>query len=241
MISSAIHLDSRLSCAAALVRQGSRLADVGTDHALLPAALVEGGVCPSAIASDIRPGPAERARMTVESTGLSGRIQVRLGGGLSVLSPGEADDIVIAGMGGENIASILEEDPWVKNERYHLILQPMSRPEILRRFLRENGFSLLREPAVRDGKRLYTVLLAVYDPAASVPGAPGEDVRDYVGKVDPSDREGAAYLKRQAGRLLKQAAGLEQSERMAGREQAVRLRELAAAILSYMGGDADRR
>lgn len=95
-------LDKRLCCASEQVRPGSVLADIGTDHALLPIELVSSGHCPRAIASDIRPGPAARARQAVEDNGLSDKIDVRLGGGLSVIRPQEADDIVIGRYGRRN-------------------------------------------------------------------------------------------------------------------------------------------
>ena len=80
-------LDDRLLCAASLVRPGSRVADIGTDHAYLPLYLVEQGLCPSAIASDVRPGPADSARRHVSEAGLSDRIAVRLGDGLVGIAP----------------------------------------------------------------------------------------------------------------------------------------------------------
>lgn len=117
-------LDIRLQKVAALVRPGSRLADIGTDHAYLPTALVQRGVCPTAIASDVRPGPVQAARRTVEAAGLNDKIDVRLGDGLEPIRPDEAEDIVIAGMGGETIAAILAAAPWVKDGRYRLICSP---------------------------------------------------------------------------------------------------------------------
>ena len=97
-------LDKRISAVAALVRQDSRLADIGTDHAYLPVYLVQAGVCPSAIASDIGAGPLDAARRTVTENGLTSEIALRLGNGLATVSAGEVEDIAIAGMGGETIA-----------------------------------------------------------------------------------------------------------------------------------------
>ena len=134
-------LDQRLSAVAALVRLGSRLADIGTDHAYLPVWLVQNGVCPAAIAADLRPGPLEAARRHVAAAGLEDRISLRLGDGLAPVFPGEADDIVIAGMGGETIAAILAAADWLADARLRLVLQPMSRAEETRRWLLKNGFS----------------------------------------------------------------------------------------------------
>lgn len=191
-------LDARLQTVASLVRQGSRLADIGTDHALLPCTLVAEGRCPSAIASDIRPGPAAAASRSVETAGLSERIEVRLGDGLTTVQAHEVDDIAIAGMGGETIAAILSAAPWTKNEHYRLILQPMTRAERLRRFLFETGFSIQEERVISDGRHCYTVLCASYTGRAFAP----DEALCYVGKLPMS--EGAAYLERVCRRLRKQ-------------------------------------
>ncbi len=191
-------LDFRLQTVASFVRQGSRLADIGTDHALLPCALVEKGHCPSAIASDIRVGPTEAARRSVSAAQLEGQIDVRLGGGLDTVSPDEVEDIVIAGMGGETIAAILEEAPWTKDGRYRLILQPMTRAEKLRRFLYENGFSIEEERIAADGKRCYTVLCVSYTDTPFVP----TDEECYVGKIPLP--QGKPFLTRVCRALKKQ-------------------------------------
>ena len=182
-------LDNRLLCAASLVRPGSRVADIGTDHAYLPVYLVKHGICPSAIASDIRRGPADNARQNVAQAGLSDCIEVRLGDGLAGIAPDEVDDIVIAGMGGETIADILQAAVWVRHARYHLVLQPMTRPEQLRRYLLTNGFALEQEHVIQDGRHLYTVMAASYtgappitDEAAYYRGALGADGRDFLQK-----------------------------------------------------------
>ncbi|MBO5797412.1 MAG: SAM-dependent methyltransferase, partial [Clostridia bacterium] len=155
-------LTPRLAAVAALVRPGSRLADIGTDHAYLPVWLVAQGICPFAIASDIGEGPANSARRTISEAELSHLIPVRVGDGLASIQPGEVEDIAIAGMGGETIAAILEAAPWVASERYHLVLQPMSKPERLRRFLLERGFGIEKETVLAEGERLYCVMSVTF-------------------------------------------------------------------------------
>ncbi len=197
-----ITLDKRLSAVAALVRRGSRLADIGTDHAYLPAYLVQTGVCPSAIASDIGAGPLEAARHTVTANSLTNEIALRLGDGLSTVSAEEVDDIAIAGMGGETIAAILEAAPFVKDRRLRLILQPMTRAEDLRRWLLHNGFSVLEEHLIRDGRHLYPVLAAEYTAAA-----PCEDeVLIYGGFFEAE--EGRPYRQMMADHLSRRAVGI---------------------------------
>lgn len=229
-------LDRRLQCAACQVRMGSRLADIGTDHALLPVALVRSGVCPYAVASDIRTGPAERARRAVEEAQLADRIEVRLGPDLSVLQPEEADDLVIAGMGGETIVSILGEAPWIRSSHFRLILQPMSRPEVLRRWLHRAGFLLEAEPAVEDGGHLYSILRAHYEPEA-VPAAEegpltpeGFSVMDFRGAIQGDTPEGRAYLRHQQDRLLRRAQGLREARDSRKILEARQLEAVACAL-----------
>ncbi len=201
-------LDSRLMTVAACIRQNSRMADIGTDHAYLPVWLVGKGICPSAIASDLRKGPLESARRTVEAAGLTAQISLRLGDGLATVQPGEVEDIVIAGMGGETIAAILAAAPFVRNARMQLVLQPMTHAEDLRRYLLDNGFSLLQERLVTDGRHLYTVITAAYSAATAV----YDPVLPYAGVF--SAEEGRPYRRMMAMHLHRRAVGT----RLAGDE-----------------------
>ncbi|NBI08554.1 SAM-dependent methyltransferase [Colidextribacter sp. OB.20] len=153
-----IELTPRLRMAAELVPTGVRLADVGTDHAYLPAALILEEKIPFAIAADLRQGPLARARETVRRAGLTGRVAFRLCDGLTGIRPDEVDAVVIAGMGGETIAAILEAAPWVRERDVPLILQPMSSMAELRGWLQGNGFRIEEERLAREGETLYTAL-----------------------------------------------------------------------------------
>ena len=195
-----ITLDKRLSAVAALVRQGSRLADIGTDHAYLPVHLVQAGVCPSAIASDIGAGPLDAARRTVTENGLTSEITLRLGDGLCTVSAGEVEDIAIAGMGGETIAAILEAAPWTQNEAIRLILQPMTRSEDLRRWLLTHGFTVLEEHLIIDGRHLYPVMAAQYTGATDC-----DDLLIYGGFF--AAEEGRPYRHMMAEHLARRARG----------------------------------
>lgn len=154
-----LELTPRLRMVADLVPAGARLADVGTDHAYLPAALVLEGKIPSAIAADLRPGPLSRAKTTVREYGLNGRITFRLCDGLKGIAPEEVQAVVIAGMGGETIASILAAAPWTREKDVTLVLQPMSSSSDLRLWLSQNGYQIVREELAREGDTLYTALL----------------------------------------------------------------------------------
>lgn len=156
-------ISERLKIIGGYVRQGSRVADIGTDHGLLPIWLVENKTVPFAVASDLREGPASVARKNAAKAGLSERMDVRVGNGLALVSPDEVDDIVIAGMGGETIVEILSAAPWVQDTHYRLILQPMSHAEILREWLYQSGFYTETETLFHDGGRSYVLIVTAFD------------------------------------------------------------------------------
>lgn len=152
-------LSPRLRMVADLVPAGARLADVGTDHAYLPAALLLEEKISWAVAADLRRGPLDRARATVRTYGLTGRVAFRLCDGLTGIKPDEVDAVAVAGMGGETIAAILKATPWVRERDVPLILQPMTSMSDLRAWLQENGFRIETERLAREGGALYTALL----------------------------------------------------------------------------------
>lgn len=158
-MSGLLDLSPRLRMVAELVPAGVRLADVGTDHAYLPAALLQEGKIPFAIAADLRQGPLASARATVRRYGLEGKVAFRLCDGLTGIQAEEVDSVAIAGMGGETIAAILAAAPWTRERDVPLILQPMSSIPDLRQWLVENGYCIIREELCREGDNLYTAML----------------------------------------------------------------------------------
>lgn len=154
-----LELSKRLAAVAALVPQGARLADVGTDHAYLPVRLLQENRLSHVIASDIRPGPLEHARRTARTYGVEDKIDFRLCDGLEGIQAGECDTVTISGMGGETIAGILAQAPWCR-EGARLILQPQSTQNVLRRFLAANGYCITAESLVQEGERWYVILQA---------------------------------------------------------------------------------
>lgn len=154
-----MELTPRLALAAEYCKGSQRVIDVGCDHAYLCIALVQQGV-KQAYASDLRPGPLAAAKAHIAQMGESGRIAAVLCPGLEAFSPEDADTIVICGMGGELIASILQDAPWTAKGKHRLILQPMTNGHRLRKWLAENGYTVEREGLAREGKRLYTLLQA---------------------------------------------------------------------------------
>ncbi|MCD8117336.1 MAG: Nif3-like dinuclear metal center hexameric protein [Oscillospiraceae bacterium] len=152
-----IHLSPRLEAVAQAVPPGACVIDVGTDHARLPVWLVQSGRVGRVIAADLRPGPLEGAATLINKTGTADRITLRLTNGLSGLGPRDGDTIVIAGMGGETMISILSAAPWTRQGTL-LILEPQSKQAELRKFLIENGYSVTSERLVKDAGRLYPIL-----------------------------------------------------------------------------------
>lgn len=157
-----MQLDKRLSAVAGLVRKGTRFADIGTDHAYLPVYLIKNGILDRAIAADLRKGPLENARETAQIYSLTEKIQLRLSDGLDNFTVGEVNEIAIAGMGGLLIAQFVERTEWLKNSDIHLILQPMTHAEELRKSLFDNSFQIDKEVAVQDKDKLYIIISAYY-------------------------------------------------------------------------------
>ena len=157
-----LELTPRLRAVADLVPEGAALADIGTDHAYLPVCLLLGGKISCAIAADLRPGPLNRAKLTAKEYDCSENLDFRLCDGLSAIAPGEVDTIVIAGMGGETIASILQAAPWTKSAEYTLILQPMSAQNDLRAWLWRSGYSIDQEQIICEGNKLYNIMIISY-------------------------------------------------------------------------------
>lgn len=214
-------LDPRLQLCADFVRPKSRLADIGTDHAYLPVWLVSKGICPSAIAVDVREGPLERARENVTRYGMEGKIRLSLSSGLTALEPDDADDIVIAGMGGELMADIIQQASWLQDEKKHLILQPMTTAKELRLWLREHGFALLREECVHSEGKIYSVMLAAFCPeqAQKLTG----ELYPYIGLLTGKTDEEQAYIQKVMQRLQKKLQGCLHRQEEAGAEELRRL------------------
>ncbi len=156
-------LDARLAAAAALVRPGLPVADIGCDHGKLTAALACSGLYPRVIGSDLRPGPLAKARQTIAKTNCQDRVELRLGDGLSVLSPGEVGTVVIAGVSAQTAWEMLEAAPWIFDPAGpRLVLVPATRHDELRRWLAANGFALVCDRPVEAAGRWYAVMAAEY-------------------------------------------------------------------------------
>lgn len=158
-----ISLSKRLRAIAEKVEQGSRLADIGSDHALLPAFLAKEGRIAFAVAGELNPGPFEAAGRQIQAAGLGKAVSVRRGNGLEVVAPGEADTVTVAGMGGALIAEILEAGRLAGKLAgvKRLILQPNVGEELVRRWLRATGWLLIDEEILEEDGKIYEILTAV--------------------------------------------------------------------------------
>lgn len=223
----AIELTPRLMALARQVPSGARFADVGTDHARLPVWLLEQGVIDHAIASDLREGPLARAQRTAARHGVTDRVSFRLGGGLAPLAPGEADVVAIAGMGGETIAAILAEAPWIRAEGVTFLLQSMTSTDALRRWLDGHGWSIQRETLVREEGTIYVVLTVRF--GAMVPLTPGEI---WVGRQMGNDPLWGEYLALMTARAEKALEGIRQSSRSGDGPKRVELELLCEELCS---------
>ncbi len=161
MIDRELKLDARLSTVASLIRGGVTLYDIGSDHAYLPVSLLLDGKIPFAYICDVARGPLSKAEETVKAFGVGDRSRLCLSDGMKSVTVIPPCDISIAGMGGELIASIIDACPDVRHPDVRLVLQPMTRGEELRKYLCENGFEILCETTVFEGK-YYTVISCRY-------------------------------------------------------------------------------
>jgi len=154
-----MQLDSRLLTLAFMVPKGYKIADIGTDHAYLPIYLISHDICPKVIATDLRPGPLKRAKEHVQNFNLSDKIELRLGEGLEPIAPGEVDAVVIAGIGGETIARILQKSKAVAEGLKRIIIQPMTNQPKLRKMLFEMGYQIIDEKVAVDDGIYYEIIV----------------------------------------------------------------------------------
>ncbi len=197
-------LDSRLKLCADFVRDGSKLADIGTDHAYLPVWLCRIGKCPCAIAADINPEPLKHGLKTIQNYGMEELVHTRLSDGLNEIRSDEADDIVIAGMGGELIADIISRCSFSKDKSKRFILQPMTKSELLIKWLCDSGYEIIRQDCCTAAKKCYTVLLVQYSGKISEK----DEIYYYLAELSPRTNEThRRFIQGHINRLLKQANG----------------------------------
>ena len=156
-------MDQRLLNIFNLIEQNAKgVCDVGTDHGMIPINLAIKGFAGNLIATDINEGPLQRAMENARSHSVYDCITFFRFDGLPTCLSSTFDTAVIAGMGGDLICSILDRADWIFSENYMLILQPMSKPEVLRYYLVNNGFAISDDVLSEDNGRIYQIIRCRY-------------------------------------------------------------------------------
>lgn len=155
-----VKLTKRLNAVASLVSLGSSVADVGCDHGYVPVYLVKNNIAVSCVAMDINEKPLASCERLVKEEMLEEKIKTRISNGLEKLEKGECDTVIIAGMGGELIVDIISRCSF--SNELHFILQPMTHPEYVRKYLYDNGYEIYNDIIVNEGKHLYSVFDTKY-------------------------------------------------------------------------------
>jgi len=156
-----IQLSNRLLAAAGMVTKGNIVADIGCDHAYTSIYLCQAGIAPRVIAMDVNKGPLVGAKAHVEEAGLTEQITIRLSDGLQRLVPGEADTVLLCGMGGLLMIKILSDYPEATASVKELILQPQSEVGEVRHFLHKQGYEITKEHMLKEDGKFYVMMRAV--------------------------------------------------------------------------------
>lgn len=183
-----------------MIEPGSRVADIGTDHGLLPIWLVRNDIARTVVASDIAIKPLERARENARRYGCADRISFVCAPGLDGIEPGSVNCVVIAGLGGDVMVSVLDAAQWLR-DGCRLVLQPMSRPETVREYLFANGWYLADEKALTDAGRAYVVMRAERGENTLT-----RPIDIYSGLISEGSGEAGAYLLERSARILRARA-----------------------------------
>ena len=217
-------MNNRLERIRRLIPKGRGFADIGTDHGYLPVQMAKDGYSGEIFASDIRPGPLSAAIERARKEGVDERIVFSLCDGLDACPPERIDTIVIAGMGGDTICGILDRAEWCMSEDYLLVLQPMTKAEILRFWLINNGFVIEEEFLAQEGDTLYQILTARFQNINTAL----LDAELYLGSVQKhrGDPLFPLHVRQQRSRLETSLAGMQS----AALKDELRMRFLSAVI-----------
>lgn len=156
-----IKLSNRLDAIAGYIEAGASVADVGTDHGILPVWLAQKGLYGKIIASDISAGSLAAARRNADKYGVAGKITFITAPGLQGIDDYSVDTIVITGLGGETIQGILSDAPWIRGSSVRLILQPQTKAVKLCLWLSENGYIIRDSKLVRDRGKRYVIIMCL--------------------------------------------------------------------------------
>lgn len=236
----AIHLSKRLKALANMVTDGNRLADIGTDHGYIPIYLCQTGKIPSALAMDIGKGPLQQAQTHIAEHGLSEQIKTRLSDGMAALQFGEADTILIAGMGGGLVMKILSEGAEKLTGKEELILQPQSKIALVREFLRVRNFQILNEDMILEDGKYYPMMKVSQQKAAEQTKILPQEVADAFGPVllqkrHPVLKEWLERELRTTNSVIEQLSAQPDHERIRNRMQQVNCKKtlILEALKNY--------
>ena len=207
-------LSNRLEMVVSFVKPGTSAADVGTDHGHVPVELVRRGVVTRALAMDVRKGPLSKAEENSAAAGLKDKVEARLSDGVQKLAAGEADSVIIAGMGGELVIHILEDGRHVWETVEQWILSPHSEIHKVREWIWKNGFVIVKEDMVYEEGKFYTVLDVRKGQKDCGNTAPAEEPTEIDFRYSPYLRTAknavfVDYLKDEEQKLLSLRANLE--------------------------------
>lgn len=155
-------LSKRLTTIVAVSEKCECIADIGTDHGYIPIFLIENNICNKVIASDINKGPVNKAKLNVSMAGLAEKIDCRLGSGLNTLGEKEAQGVIIAGMGGNLIKDIIQDRMDIFRGLKFAVLQPVQNPEVLRKYIYNEGYKIIDEQLCFDEGIYYEIIKVKY-------------------------------------------------------------------------------
>ena len=199
-------MDNRLLFVAGLIENVNTVCDIGTDHAFLPIYLIENKKAKRVIASDINAAPLLVGQTNVIKAGVADKIELRLSCGFENYTPKEFDLAVIAGMGGETIAEIINNAKIPLT--MPLILQPMTCSDRLIDYLNANGFGILKHIAVKSEGRIYNIIKVIKNGEKN-----NNPIYNIVGKLDKTDEVALELLNKKLKSITKMANAIKGVER----------------------------
>lgn len=209
-------LDKRLRQVAEFVEKDAVVADIGCDHGYLAANLILSEKASYCYACDLNENPLRAAKYLVEEYGLEENIKTVLTSGVEGLPLQKISCIVVAGMGGDLIARIIEAEPMLKDRRFNFVLQPMSKHEHLRSYLFEHGFEILREAAVEQKRNMYSIMQVQYTGETHTP----TEAKLLIGSM-PREvfAQNLEYVRYQQKKIEKALAGIAKTKELTEKDE----------------------
>lgn len=215
-------LGARLLAVASAVPPCESVVDCGCDHGYVSIYIAESGKVKRITASDINEGPLNNAKNEIAAAGLGGVIKTRLTDGLCGID--KHDCVVIAGMGGETISDIIGKSEWTK-EAKALVLQPMTKVEILREYLYREGFEIYREEIISESGHMYSVISAKYSGKVTY-----EPFERYISRAALGEELAATYVDAIIKRLRKELESRLAAGALSDEEKRLREKDLKSVL-----------